>query len=92
MKRTLISISVVTSLVLSIPAGAFSEDAAVPATAKATPSGILIKDSSPSQPGWLQVGGQIRGRFEGSSGTSGTSGNYYLSRIRVELAVRPYDG
>lgn len=42
---------------------------------------------------WFQVGGQIRGRFEGPSGTSlanSAGDNYYLSRIRVDLAVKPW--
>jgi hypothetical protein len=41
---------------------------------------------------WLQVGGQIRGRFEPPSGTSLVNNNsdaYYLSRIRVNLTIRP---
>jgi hypothetical protein len=43
-------------------------------------------------PGWLQVGGQIRGRFEAVSGSSllnSSADDYYLSRIRVDLAVKP---
>ena len=43
-------------------------------------------------PSWLQVGGQVRGRFENPSGTSFTSNNpdaYYASRIRLDLGIKP---
>lgn len=51
-------------------------------------------DVSPAQylPAWLQIGGQIRGRFESPSGTSllaNSSDAYYASRIRVDLGVKP---
>jgi len=93
MKQTLISIALLTGLTLSIPPRAFSEDTEGTSAAKATPNGLL-KDTSPFQhlPGWLQLGGQVRGRFEGPSGTSlanGSSDHYYLSRIRLNLAVKP---
>jgi hypothetical protein len=59
-----------------------------------TPSGRLMMDRSPGEylPGWLHIGGQIRGRFEAPSGSSllnNSSDEYYLSRIRVDLAVKP---
>src|SRR5262249_46537050 len=43
-------------------------------------------------PEWLQLGGQIRGRFEDPSGTSAAnnvSNAYYLSRIRIDLGIKP---
>ncbi len=43
-------------------------------------------------PAWLQLGGQIRGRFESPTGTSlanNSSDSYYLSRIRMNLGIRP---
>ena len=43
-------------------------------------------------PSWLQVGGQVRGRFESPSGTSLTNNSpdaYYASRIRVDLGLKP---
>jgi len=43
-------------------------------------------------PGWLQLGGQIRGRFEEPSGTSllkNASDAYYASRIRLNLGIKP---
>src|SRR5579862_8644427 len=43
-------------------------------------------------PAWLQLGGQIRGRFESPSGasmTNNSSDSYYLSRIRLDLGIRP---
>jgi hypothetical protein len=53
-----------------------------------------MKDVSPADklPGWLKLGAQIRGRFEAPSGTSlanGASDDYYASRIRVSLLLRP---
>jgi len=51
-------------------------------------------DRSPADilPHWLQLGGQIRGRFEAPSGTSMINSSpdaYYASRIRVDLGVQP---
>ncbi len=43
-------------------------------------------------PSWLQLGGQIRGRLEQPSGTSmiaNSPDGYYLSRIRLDLGVKP---
>ena len=43
-------------------------------------------------PSWLQLGGQVRGRFEDTSGTSllnDSSDAYYASRIRLDLGVKP---
>lgn len=43
-------------------------------------------------PSWLELGGQIRGRFEDPSGSNVSNENsdgYYLSRIRVDLGIRP---
>jgi len=55
--------------------------------------GEPMVDWTPAQklPHWLQLAGQIRGRFEAPSGTSmvnGTSDPYYLSRIRLDLGIR----
>jgi hypothetical protein len=52
-------------------------------------------DVPPAQylPGWIQVGGQIRGRFEDTSGLSLLNSSpdaYYLSRIRADLMVKPF--
>jgi len=57
-------------------------------------SGIVILDNSPFEklPSWIQIGGQIRGRFEGVSGTSllnDHSDNYYASRLRIDLGFKP---
>jgi hypothetical protein len=59
-----------------------------------TPAGQLMLDRSPCEymPGWLRVGGQIRGRFEAPSGSSllnNAADAFYLSRLRVDLAVQP---
>lgn len=43
-------------------------------------------------PAWLQLGGQIRGRLEYPSGTSvvnDAASSYYLSRIRLDLGLKP---
>jgi len=49
-------------------------------------------DSKFQLPSWLELGGQIRGRFEVPSGTSiltNASDAYYLSRIRLDLGIKP---
>jgi alginate export protein len=49
-------------------------------------------DSKFVLPPWLQLGGQIRGRLEEPSGTSLISNSpdaYYLSRIRLDLGIKP---
>jgi hypothetical protein len=63
------------------------------ANANAAP-GTAMVDRSPAEnlPRWLQLGGQIRGRFELPSGTSlanSASDAYYLSRIQVNLGITP---
>ena len=57
-------------------------------------SEIFLADTvhSDSLPSWLQLGGQIRGRFEDPSGTSiinSDSDAYYLSRIRMDAGIKP---
>uniref|UniRef100_Q01UI3 Alginate export domain-containing protein n=1 Tax=Solibacter usitatus (strain Ellin6076) TaxID=234267 RepID=Q01UI3_SOLUE len=71
-----------------------NDEEGAPASARKKSDGQLMLDRSPSElmPGWLRVGGQVRGRFEASSGSSlvNTAGDaYYLSRIRVDLAFKP---
>ena len=94
MKQTLVWVSVLFALTLVLPVVALSDDAGAPPAKQVAPAGVVFKDLSPAQslPGWLQVGGQIRGRFEAPSGTAFTNGSaddYYLSRIRVDLAIKP---
>jgi len=78
-----------------LPAGARAQQPANPAQVAAkAPSGDLLIDRSPAEelPKWLQIRGQIRGRFESPSGTSMINSSpdaYYLSRIRVDLAIKP---
>ena len=67
----------------------------VPSPGAAT-GGRVFVDESPAAllPGWLQLGGQIRGRFESPSGTSldnGARDSYYASRIRVDLGIKPFN-
>jgi hypothetical protein len=67
---------------------------AVSAFAEDAPPSVLMKDVSPSDklPAWIKIGAQIRGRFEAPSGTSlanGNSDDYYASRLRVNLLLRP---
>ena len=43
-------------------------------------------------PGWLRIGGQLRGRMElpaGSDLLQGSSGSYLLTRFRLNITVRP---
>jgi Alginate export len=70
------------------------DDENPPASAKKLPDGEPMLDWSPAEslPGWLHIGGQVRGRFEAVSGASllnSNADNYYLSRIRVDLAIKP---
>jgi hypothetical protein len=63
-------------------------------TPAAADTGTVVLDYSPFEklPSWIQLGGQIRGRFEGVSGTSlinNSSDNYYASRIRLDLGIEP---
>src|ERR1035441_336072 len=85
------------AMALACAAGAPPEgDGATPdsgANANAA-SGTPMVDWSPAEklPGWLQLGGQVRGRFEFPSGTSlanSASDAYYLSRIQVNLGITP---
>lgn len=57
-------------------------------------AGKSFIDWSPAAklPAWLQLGIQIRGRMEAPSGVSmvnSSSDTYYLSRIRVEIGIKP---
>ena len=80
------------SVVVAVVLLAWPGNAQAPAASP--PAGSSFADWSPASrlPAWLQVGVQIRGRLEAPSGTStlnGSSDTYYLSRIRVDLAIRP---
>lgn len=60
----------------------------------AADSGTVVLDYSPFEklPSWIQLGGQIRERFEGTSGTSlinHSQDDYDASRIRVDLGIEP---
>jgi hypothetical protein len=89
------SLLAVASLTLVRMSLAAPEDGAPPSPApQKAPVGQPMIDIAPARymPSWLQIGGQIRGRFENPSGTSliaGASDAYYLSRIRVDLGIRP---
>jgi hypothetical protein len=83
-----------------VPVAASAEDAKAPtldnsgARQAAAAGGTSFLNSSPfwNLPKWLQISGQIRGRAEFPSGTSltnATSGEYYLSRIRLDLGIKP---
>jgi hypothetical protein len=72
-----------------------ANDANAPDPGLSQPSGTLLFDESPfaALPPWIQLGGQIRGRFEAPTGTSminHTQEDYYASRIRIFLGVRPF--
>jgi hypothetical protein len=60
----------------------------------AADTGAALLDYSPFEklPSWIQLGGQIRGRFEDVSGTSLINNSpdaYYASRIRMDLGIQP---
>ncbi len=83
-------------LIAALPALPALDDDGDPANPidPSDPSGDPISASAEALhlPVWLQVGGQIRGRFEDPSGTSllkNTANGYYLSRIRLNVGVRP---
>jgi hypothetical protein len=66
---------------------------AAPSTSSTMVDGLPGVDYSPAQnlPSWLNLGGQIRGRFEAPSGKSIVSNaldGYYASRIRVDLGIQ----
>jgi hypothetical protein len=88
---------VLAAAAITLTARAFAQ-AQPPATSPADPAqpppGTLLVDRSPAEklPQWLRLGGQIRGRFEYPSGPSMIAYGrdaYYLSRIRVDLGIRP---
>jgi len=63
-------------------------------TPAAATAGTPLWDTSPfeNMPSWIQLGGQIRGRYEGPSGTSminNSADNYYASRLRIHLGIEP---
>ena len=85
------------SLVFQINAGqlnAADADANDQTATAGVPGGTVLLDASPFKklPAWLEIGGQIRGRFEGVSGTSllnNSPDDYYASRIRIHLGIKP---
>ncbi|MDR3698777.1 MAG: alginate export family protein [Candidatus Sulfopaludibacter sp.] len=81
-------------LSLAAAAVALASAGDVQTPAAGASAGKSFVDWSPADrlPRWLQVGVQIRGRVEAPSGTSAFnsgSDGYYLSRIRVDLAIEP---
>src|SRR5215470_6269433 len=82
------------ALIAALTPSVWADDPGVASASGKPSAGLVMIDAPPGQymPAWLQVGGQIRGRFEKPSGTSllnSGSDAYYLSRIRVDLAVKP---
>ena len=78
-------------LVVTAFAGDSSDKPAAPKTSTAAPAA----SSNPFQellPGWLQIGGQVRGRFDDPRGIGynpDVSNGYYVERIRLDIMVRP---
>ena len=85
----------VTALAVLTVLGAFADSNSNDNTAApSADSGTVLLDYSPFEklPAWIQLGGQIRGRFEGPSGTSlvnNRSDDYYASRVRMDLGIEP---
>jgi hypothetical protein len=89
-KTAMLALMAVSFSGIAASADSDSNNTAAPATL----DGTAILDYSPFEklPSWIQLGGQIRGRFEGVSGTSlinDQSDNYYASRIRLDLGLKP---
>jgi Alginate export len=85
--------SLLLALLVALPLIAAPDEPGA-ATAVQPSGGQILLNTTPGQymPRWLQAGGQIRGRFEDTSGSSllnNSSDAYYLSRIRVDLGVSP---
>lgn len=76
-------------LVLSLALAAFSETPA----ANAQPGDkLLSEDVNAELPKWLQLGGEYRARLEGFTGggfKTNTEDAYLLSRLRLNLTIRP---
>lgn len=94
--RTLRRLAAALSLVFLTSFTSFAwDDTSASGTTSGSPADTTGIDSVPTEslPAWLQIGGQIRGRLEGPSGTSLLNKNadkYYLSRIRVDFGVKPF--
>ncbi|MGD0868510.1 MAG: alginate export family protein [Bryobacteraceae bacterium] len=87
----LLTVPLAPALAASMPEDNGSSQAAGSPPAPASRS---FADWSPLEklPAWLQLGGEIRGRFERTSGTSLTNNapdTYYLNRLRVHLGIKP---
>ena len=81
--------------ILILGASAFAGDSSYK---PATPQGSTAAPSAPANPlqellpGWLQIGGQARGRFDDPRGIGynpDVSNGYYVERIRLDIMVRP---
>ena len=88
---TVLTIAALSTLGQLAAADDNSNDTTTPANLN---SGTAVLDYSPFEklPSWIQLGGQIRGRYEGPSGTSlikDKQDNYYASRIRLDLGIEP---
>jgi hypothetical protein len=90
--RTLITLALTSWSVLTL-SGADSNSNSNPGPGAAD-AGTIVLDRSPfaKLPSWIQLGGQIRGRYEGPSGTSplnNSQDSYYAGRIRLDLGIKP---
>src|SRR5947208_969101 len=89
-----------TAAVLVLRVSAFAGDSATPPAAS-KPAATRTAAAAPAVtpgllhdvlPGWLQIGGQVRGRFDGPSGIGynpDVINDYYVQRVRMDLLVRP---
>jgi hypothetical protein len=66
------------------PAGADTSKTTAQAASTAASNGTAL-------PSWIQIGGQIRGRFEGRDGIGFTDVNddYLMTRLRANIAIKP---
>ena len=84
-----------TAAVLMLGASAFAGDSP---DKPVTPKNSTAAPAAPANPlqellpGWLQIGGQVRGRFDDPRGIGynpDVSNGYYVERIRLDIMVRP---
>ena len=84
-----------TAAVLMLGASAFAGDSPDKPVALKNSTAAPAAPANPLQellPGWLQIGGQVRGRFDDPRGIGynpDVSNRYYVERIRLDIMVRP---
>jgi hypothetical protein len=82
-------ITTLVCLILSVASGVFAQAPA----ASTQPTNKLFSDEVNAElPKWLQLGGEYRARVEGFTGSGfkvNTEDAYLLSRLRLNMTIRP---